>query len=98
MPNELLLLIPGLPFLAALWIVLGFIFGWNRGEKGERETAFVVVTANTLSLSLCSMKKTFTAAAICPSLCVKASTPRRLSEFSINCCIAEHPKDCFAKT
>ena len=50
MPNELLLLIPGLPFLAALWIVLGFIFGWNRGEKGERETAFVVVTANTLSL------------------------------------------------
>lgn len=50
MPNELFLLIPGLPFLAALWIVLGFIFGWNRGEKGERETAFVAVTANTLSL------------------------------------------------
>ncbi len=50
MPNELLLLIPGLPFLAALWIILGFIVGWNRGEKGERETAFVAVTANTLSL------------------------------------------------
>lgn len=50
MPNSLLLLIPGLPFLAALWIVLGFIFGWNRGEKGERETALVAVTANTLSL------------------------------------------------
>lgn len=50
MPNELLLLIPGLPFLAALWIVLGVIFGWNRGESGERETARVAVTANTLSL------------------------------------------------
>lgn len=50
MPNELLLLIPGLPFLAALWIVIGFICGWNRGETGERETAWVVVTANTLSL------------------------------------------------
>lgn len=44
------LLIPGLPFFAALWIITGFIFGWNRGEKGERETAFVAVTANTLSL------------------------------------------------
>lgn len=50
MPNWLLLFIPGFPFLAALWIVIGFIFGWNRGEKGERETAFVAVTANTLSL------------------------------------------------
>ncbi len=50
MPNALLLLIPGLPFLAALWIVVGFIGGWNRGEKGERETARVAVTANTLSL------------------------------------------------
>ncbi|MBU0655772.1 MAG: hypothetical protein KJ914_11690 [Gammaproteobacteria bacterium] len=50
MPDWLLLLIPGLPFLSALWIVIGFIFGWNRGEKGERETAFVAVTANTLSL------------------------------------------------
>lgn len=50
MPHELLLLIPGLPFFAAFWIVLGFIFGWNRGEKGERETALVAVTANTLSM------------------------------------------------
>lgn len=50
MPNTFLLLIPGFPFLAAAWIVIGFIFGWNRGEKGERETAFVAVTANTLSL------------------------------------------------
>jgi NADH:ubiquinone oxidoreductase subunit 5 (subunit L)/multisubunit Na+/H+ antiporter MnhA subunit len=50
MPDSLLLLIPGLPFLAAIWIVIGFMFGWNRGEKGERETAFVAVTANTLSL------------------------------------------------
>jgi NADH:ubiquinone oxidoreductase subunit 5 (subunit L)/multisubunit Na+/H+ antiporter MnhA subunit len=50
MPDAFLLLIPGLPFLAALWIIIGFIFGWNRGEQGERETAFVAVTANTLSL------------------------------------------------
>jgi NADH:ubiquinone oxidoreductase subunit 5 (subunit L)/multisubunit Na+/H+ antiporter MnhA subunit len=50
LPNSLLLLIPGLPFLAAMWIVLGVMFGWNRGESGERETARVAVTANTLSL------------------------------------------------
>ena len=50
MPDSILLLMPALPFFAALWIALGFLFGWNRGETGERETAFVAVTANTLSL------------------------------------------------
>ncbi len=41
--------IPLLPLLAALWIAIGFIFGWNRLEKGEKETSRVAVTAITLS-------------------------------------------------
>ncbi len=38
-----LVLIPALPLGAALWIALGFIFGWNRGEAGETETAQAAV-------------------------------------------------------
>lgn len=49
MQMDSLLLIPTLPLLAALWIAIGFMFGWNRGEKGERETAFVAVGAMSLS-------------------------------------------------
>ncbi|MEZ5536724.1 MAG: proton-conducting transporter membrane subunit [Thiolinea sp.] len=37
------------PLLAALWIMLGFIMGWNRLEQGEKETAAVAVRAGTLS-------------------------------------------------
>lgn len=48
--EALLLTITGLPFAAAIWLVLGFIVGWNRGEKGEKETAQVAITAHTLSL------------------------------------------------
>lgn len=40
-----LLLIPTLPLLAGLWIGLGVIFKWNRGETGERETAYTAVGA-----------------------------------------------------
>lgn len=52
MPDAFLLLIPGLPLLAALWIATGVTLGWNRGEMGERETAFVATTANGISLLL----------------------------------------------
>lgn len=39
----LALLIPGLPLLAVLGISLGVIFKWNRGEQGERQTAYLAV-------------------------------------------------------
>jgi NADH:ubiquinone oxidoreductase subunit 5 (subunit L)/multisubunit Na+/H+ antiporter MnhA subunit len=41
-----------LPLLAASWIAIGFSFGWNRGEKGERETSRVALVASGLSLLL----------------------------------------------
>ena len=46
------LLIPALPLLAAVWIAVGYLFGWNRGEAGERETAWVALVAISLSLLL----------------------------------------------
>lgn len=33
-------LAPALPFMAMLWIGIGVLFGFNRGENGERQTAF----------------------------------------------------------
>ena len=47
-----LLLIPLFPLLAALWIALGFVFDWNRGESGERETARSAIWAGTASFLL----------------------------------------------
>lgn len=44
--------IPLLPLLAALWIAIGFIFGWNRLEAGEKETSRVAVSAISLSFLL----------------------------------------------
>ena len=56
MPETLLpwiaLLVPALPLLAALWIGIGYAMGWNRGERGERETARVAQLAIGLSLLL----------------------------------------------
>ncbi|MCW8825739.1 MAG: proton-conducting transporter membrane subunit [Gammaproteobacteria bacterium] len=46
----LLTLAIALPLLAASWIAIGYSFGWNRGEQGERETSRVALTANGLSL------------------------------------------------
>ena len=46
----LLAIIPLLPLLAALWIAISFIFSFNRGESGEKQTALVAVGASTLSL------------------------------------------------
>ncbi|MCK5903602.1 MAG: hypothetical protein KAG28_10710, partial [Cocleimonas sp.] len=45
-------LIPLLPLIAALWIAIGFIFDWNRNEKGEKETATVSLYAIGLALFL----------------------------------------------
>lgn len=52
MPNvfpSLFLLITLLPLLAAAWIAVGFMFGWNRGESGEPQTRWVAVGAATLA-------------------------------------------------
>lgn len=45
-------LIPALPLLAALAIMLGFIFDWNRGEAGEKEIANIAMATSTLSFLL----------------------------------------------
>ena len=52
MPNWSIALIPLLPLIAALWISIGFIFAWNRGEKGEKETARISLFAISLSFLL----------------------------------------------
>ena len=39
-------LAPALPWLAALWIAFGYVAGFNRGESGERQTAFVAQAAS----------------------------------------------------
>ncbi|MCW9023783.1 MAG: proton-conducting transporter membrane subunit [Gammaproteobacteria bacterium] len=36
-------LIPVVPLFAAFWIALGYVGGWNRGEKGELSTARIAV-------------------------------------------------------
>jgi len=50
--SELAWLIPLFPILAALWIGLGSLAGWNRGEAGERHTARTAVWASLLPLLL----------------------------------------------
>lgn len=50
MIDTYLWLIPLLPWLAAAWIGLGWLLGWNRGEAGERETAWVAQAGAGLSL------------------------------------------------
>lgn len=45
-------LIPALPLGAALWISVGYLFGGNRGEAGEKQTAWVAQGAAGLSLLL----------------------------------------------
>ena len=52
MLERMVWLIPLLPMLAALWIGIGVVAGWNRGETGERPTARVSLTASLLSLLL----------------------------------------------
>jgi NADH:ubiquinone oxidoreductase subunit 2 (subunit N) len=45
-------LIPLLPILAATWIGVGYLFGFNRGEAGERQTAQAALAAAGLALLL----------------------------------------------
>ena len=52
MPAEYAWLIPLLPLLASAWIALGYVLGRNRGEAGEKETAWVALGAATLSFLL----------------------------------------------
>lgn len=52
MPDILLLLIPALPLLTAVLIALLTLSGWNRGDGGERFTAWLTQTACFLSLLL----------------------------------------------
>ncbi|MEO5341237.1 MAG: hypothetical protein H7837_12105 [Magnetococcus sp. MYC-9] len=44
--------VPLLPALAAFWIGLGLLAGWNRGERGERATARVASWAVGASLGV----------------------------------------------
>jgi len=48
----ILALIPLLPLLASVWIAISFLFFHNRGEKGEKKTARVILIATSLSLLL----------------------------------------------
>ncbi|MBF0459955.1 MAG: hypothetical protein HQL87_01020 [Magnetococcales bacterium] len=45
-------LIPLLPGLSAVWIGIGLLGGWNRGERGEWETAQVASWAVALALGV----------------------------------------------
>jgi NADH:ubiquinone oxidoreductase subunit 5 (subunit L)/multisubunit Na+/H+ antiporter MnhA subunit len=52
MPDSMLLLIPGLPLLAAVLIAVLRLSRWNRGDDRERLTARVALLAGFLSLLL----------------------------------------------
>ncbi|MGB3915946.1 MAG: proton-conducting transporter membrane subunit [Thiothrix litoralis] len=52
MPEVMLLLIPGLPLLAALLMVLDRLFGWSKRDGCERFTARLLQAAGSLSLLL----------------------------------------------
>jgi NADH:ubiquinone oxidoreductase subunit 5 (subunit L)/multisubunit Na+/H+ antiporter MnhA subunit len=43
------ILIPTLPLLAALAITFGFIFDWNRDERGENSTAKITIATASIS-------------------------------------------------
>ena len=48
----LALMVIALPLLAVMWLSMGFMLGWNRGENGEFETARVSLMANNGSILL----------------------------------------------
>lgn len=51
--NEILIvLVPLLPLLACTWIGIGMLFGFNRGESGERHTSRVALLSVGMSLLL----------------------------------------------
>ncbi|OOZ38634.1 hypothetical protein BOW53_14830 [Solemya pervernicosa gill symbiont] len=52
MLNTLIWLVPALPIFAALWIGIGYLAGFNRGEIGEQPTAQIAISATAISLIL----------------------------------------------
>lgn len=52
MPEQWVTLIPLLPLLAAAWIGIGVLFGFNRGEVGEKQTSFIANITNGAALLL----------------------------------------------
>jgi len=48
-------LIPLLPLLATIWVGVGVVAGWNRGERGEQGTARLVLWSVTASFLLLLM-------------------------------------------
>lgn len=52
-------LIPIVPLLACLWIALGYIFKFNRGESGEQQTSRTALTASGISLLLILIQDAF---------------------------------------
>jgi len=52
-------LIPLLPLLASVWIALGYIFKFNRGEEGEAQTSRTALTASGISLLLILIQSGF---------------------------------------
>jgi len=45
-------LIPLVPLLASAWIAFGYMFKFNRGESGEKQTTQTALTASAISLIL----------------------------------------------
>ena len=45
-------MIPLFPLAAAMWIAVGYVFGLNRGESGEKHTAMAATAGAAISLAL----------------------------------------------
>lgn len=52
MTNQWIGLIPLLPLLATLWIGIGILIGFNRGEGGEKQTTIIATFSNGMTTLL----------------------------------------------
>lgn len=52
-------LIPLVPMLATAWIAIGYMFNFNRGESGEKQTAQTALTAAVIALLLVLIQDLF---------------------------------------
>ncbi len=77
-------LIPLLPLLAALWIAIGFIFSWNRGESGEKQTSAVALGAISLSFLLILALDVFALVKGLPSATISLGEWLSSGEYHIN--------------
>lgn len=80
----LLGLIPLLPLVAALWIAIGFIFSWNRGESGEKQTSLVAIGASSVSFLLILILDGFTLFTGFPSETIKLGEWLSSGEYQID--------------